>query len=55
VAYQPLGTQAQTIRIYSFKPEEEPISLKIFHENEKAGHIKLLFFSPSEPKFMVNT
>lgn len=53
VAYQPSDAQAQAIRIYSFKGEEEPITLKIFHENEKAGQVKLLYFSPSEPKFMV--
>jgi hypothetical protein len=47
VAYQPADAQAQTIRIYSFKSEEEPITLKIFHDSEKSGQIKLLYFSPS--------
>lgn len=33
VAYQPTDSLTQAIRIYSFRNEEEPITLKIFHEN----------------------
>jgi hypothetical protein len=53
VAYRPHCSQVQAIKIYSLG-REDPISIQIFHENEKAGSIKLIIFSPSEPKFMVH-
>jgi hypothetical protein len=53
VAYRPYGSSLQTIKIYPFNQEHDAISIQIFHEQEKQGAVRLMVFSPSEPKFMV--
>lgn len=47
VAYRAYSSSIQSIKIYGLNGEEEPVSIQVFHENEKQGTIRLMVFSPS--------
>lgn len=53
IAFKPVNSAQSVIRIHSFKAEEKPATIKTFSETDKPGIIRMMAFSPSEPKFMV--